>query len=130
MVELALGVALGAAGGYYVKGKLEGNSNEQMQAAKQRELDSIYAENEKLRKRNREMERQIEDLLAENKKLYKQSKDQDDNQDDLLDDLEDARKEVKRLSSQNDDLARKLQEYKIACNGYELEIERLKEKLG
>ena len=75
------------------------------------------------------MERQIEDLLSENKKLNKKIKDNEDSKDDLTDDLDDMKRELKKLRSQNDELCSKIQEYKTACGNYEIEIERLKDKL-
>lgn len=77
MIEFILGTAVGV-GGMIVKDKYLGNTSEQQLNSKQKELDSLYAENEKFRKRNKEMERQIEDLLSENQKLKRSFKDNDD----------------------------------------------------
>ena len=90
MIELVGGVAIGVIG-MIAKDKLIGNGKEQKLEAMQRELNTVYQENEKFRRRNKEMERQIEDLLAENQKVRKQFKDKDDDQDDLADELQKAK---------------------------------------
>lgn len=119
-------MAIGAVGGIYAKDKLMGgNAN---QDNKQQEIDSLTSEINKLSERNKEAERQVEDLLAENQKLRRQTKDNDDSRDDLEDDLADAKKLIQKLRLQNEDLARELKEYKAACNNYEIEIQRLKDK--
>ena len=128
IVEFIAGAAVGVIG-MVVKDKYAGNASTQEKNAKQREFDEIYAENEKFRKRNKEMERQIEDLLSDNQKMRRQLKEKEGNQDDLDDDLQSAKREIAKLKSQNDELCGKIQEYKDACYGYKLEIERLKEKL-
>ena len=91
---------------------------------------SLYAENEKFRKRNKEMERQIEDLLSENQRLKRGFKNADDSMDDLRDNLSRYQREVSKLRLQNDELCRNIQEYKEACDHYKMEIENLKSKLG
>lgn len=126
MIELLIGAAVGA-GAMVAKDKLTGNSEGDKV---KRELDQIYAENEKFRSRNKEMERQVEDLLAENQKLHKKLKDKEGNHDDMYDDLEDAQNQVKKLRKQNDELTIKLKEYKTACENYEIEVQQMKEKLG
>lgn len=129
MIEFILGTAVGV-GGMIVKDKYLGNTSEQQLNSKQKELDSLYAENEKFRKRNKEMERQIEDLLSENQKLKRSFKDNDDLMDDLKDSLSRSQKEVNKLRLQNDELCRNIQEYKEACEHYKMEIDNLKSKLG
>lgn len=129
MIEFIAGVVVGA-GGMIAKDKYFGNDFEQQINAKQKELDSLYAENEKFRKRNKEMERQIEDLLSENQKFKRSFKDNDDSIDDLKDSLSRSKKEVNKLRLQNDELCRNIQEYKEACEHYKMEIENLKSKLG
>ena len=128
MVEFIAGVAVGV-GGMIVKDKFLGNENSAKQQAQQREIDNLCNENEKYRKRNKELERQVEDLLAENTKLRKQAKAKDDIGDDLEDELEEAKSEVKKLRLQNDDLYRKLHDYKEALDAKEAEISMLKDKL-
>ena len=129
MIEFIAGVVVGA-GGMIAKDKYFGNDFEQQINAKQKELDSLYAENEKFRKRNKEMERQIEDLLSENQKFKRSFKDNDDSIDDLKDSLSRSKKEVNKLGLQNDELCRNIQEYKEACEHYKMEIDNLKSKLG
>ena len=126
MTELIIGVAVGVAG-MYAKDKYLGNTSTEKLNAKQRELDNVYNENETFRKRNKDLSRQVEDLQFEIDKLRRQSKARNDHQDNLEDDLEDAKTEVKKLHMQNDELYRKLQEYKSACEAYELEIANLKQ---
>ena len=129
MIEFIAGVVVGA-GGMIAKDKYFGNASEQQINAKQKELDSLYAENEKFRKRNKEMERQIEDLLSENQRLKRGFKNADDSMDDLRDNLSRYQREVSKLRLQNDELCRNIQEYKEACDHYKTEIENLKSKLG
>lgn len=127
MTELIIGVALGAAG-MYAKDKFLGNSTTNELNTKKRELEEVYAENEKFRKRNKDLSRQVEDLQIENEKLKRRSNDMDDAHYDLEDDLSKAKSEAKKLRAQNDELYMKLQEYKQACESYELEISRLKKQ--
>lgn len=129
MIEFILGTAVGV-GGMIVKDKYLVNTSGRQLNSKQKELDSLYAENEKFRKRNKEMERQIEDLLSENQKLKRSFKDNDDSIDDLKDSLSRSQREVNKLRLQNDELCRNIQEYKEACEHYKMEIENLKSKLG
>lgn len=129
MIEFILGTVVGV-GGMIAKDKYLGNTSGQQLNSKQKELESLYAENEKFRKRNKEMERQIEDLLSDNQKLKRSFKDNDDSIDDLKDSLSRSQKEVNKLRLQNDELCRNIQEYKEACEHYKMEIDNLKSKLG
>lgn len=129
MVEFIAGVAVGV-GGMIAKDKYLGNENSAKRQAQQREIDNLCNENEKFRKRNKDLERQVEDLLAENNKLRKQYKAKDDIGDDLEDELSTAKADVKKLRLQNDDLYRKLQAYKEALDAKEIEISMLKDKLN
>ena len=126
-LEFVLGVGVGVIG-MMAKDKFFGNGSDKQLQSKQREIDEICVENEKFRKRNKEMEHQIEDLLAENKKIRNQAKSNDASKDDMEDELDDLKREVKKLRAQNDDLSKKVQEYKAACKNYEIEIEKLKDK--
>ena len=128
MIELIGGIFVGGIAGVALKDKLMGANTQNN--TKQKEIDSLYAENEKYSKRNKNLERQVEDLLAELNKVRKKAKDADDNQDDLQDDLDKAKRELKNIRLQNDELARKLKEYKSACEAQEAEISMLKQKLG
>lgn len=128
MIELVTGIAIGA-GGMMLKEKMSNPSNQQANA-RQREMDELYAENEKFRQRHKEAERQVEDLLAEADKLRRQLKERENGTDDMEDALDKAKAEIKKLRTQNDDLCNKLQEYKTACANYEVEIRRLKDQLN
>ena len=128
MVEVIGAFLLGGAAGAVAKDKIFGNT--QNNDAKKNELDSLYAENEKFSKRNKELERQVEDLLAELNKVRKQAKANDENSDDLEDELDKVKRELKNTRLQNDELARKVKEYKLACEAQEAEIEMLKQKIG
>lgn len=66
MIELIGGLVIGGVAGVALKDKILGDNNQNNN--KQREIDSLYAENEKFSKRNKELERQVEDLLAELKR--------------------------------------------------------------
>lgn len=124
MIEFIAGAIIGA-GGMVAKELLTGNG-QQTNAAQKRETEQLFAENEKLRNRNRQAERRIEDLMAEIQKLTRKTKDQADSKDDLEDDLTDAKLKLRKLQQQNDELMRKVQEYKSACDSYEQEIAQLK----
>lgn len=127
MIELISGFVLGGIVGIALKDKILGTNNKTEKQKK--EMDSLYAENEKFSKRNKDMERQVEDLLAELNKVRRQAKANDDDNDDLQDELDKAKKDLKMSRSQNDELARKIKEYKTTCESLEAEIALLKEKL-
>ncbi len=124
MIEFIAGAAIGA-GAIVAKDVIVGNKGSN-RSSQQQQLNDLYAENEKLRNRNREAERKIEDLMAENQQLKKRFKEKDETSDDLEDDLADARQKIKKLLEQNDELTRKVQQYKAACDSYEAEINKLK----
>lgn len=128
MVELIGGIIVGGVAGVALKDKLMGTNPQN--DTKQKEIDSLYAENEKYSKRNKDLERQVEDLLSELNKVRKKAKDSDDDQEDLQDELDKTKRELKNIRLQNDELARKLKEYKSACEAQEAEISMLKQKLG
>ena len=128
MVELIGGIVIGGVAGVALKDKLMG-ANTQIES-KQKELDSLYVENEKYRIRNKDLERQVEDLLSELNKVRKNAKEANDEHDDLEDELDHSKKELKALRIQNDELARKVKEYKAACEAQEAEISMLKTKIG
>ena len=124
MIEFIAGAVIGA-GGMVAKDYLTGNG-QQANDAQKRETEQLYAENEKLRSRNKQAERQIEDLLAEVEQLRKKSKAKNNDRDDLQDELESAMAKVRKLTTQNDELLRKIKEYQTVCANYEQEISRLK----
>lgn len=122
------GLIMGTVIGFIAKDKLFNNKTDLVK--KQRELDAIYANNEKLSKRNKELERQVEDLLSELNKVRKQAKSHNEDRDDLEDELDKFKREVKNLRLQNNELARKVKEYKTYNEAKDAEIILLKEKLG
>ena len=128
MVEFIIGAAVGAAGGYVAKDTLFGGKNGGKQVDLERELDKLSDENEKLRKRNKEAERRIEDLVAENESLIKRGKDVSEDHNDLEDERDMLKAKVKILQAAKDELERKLQEYRIACESLQNEVNTLKSK--
>lgn len=128
ILELLGGIVIGGVVGVTLKDKLLGT--QEKNSEKQREIDSLYAENEKYSKRNKELERQVEDLLTELNRVRRKAQNADSEQDDIQDELDSAKKELKSIRLQNDELARKVREYKITCESQEAEIALLKEKLG
>lgn len=128
MVGLISGFVLGGITGATLKDKVMGTGNQCEK--KQKEIDTLFAENEKLRKRNKELERQVEDLLSELHKIRKKAQAVDDDHDNLEDELDKAKREIKSIRLQNDELARKAKEYQMACEAQEAEISMLKQKLG
>ena len=111
MLSFVLGAGVGAAGTYLVNK----SQNQESANSSKEELESLYAENEKLRQRNKEAERQNEDLLAELEVLRRKMKSSGEDQDDLQDDLDDAIRKVKNLTSENEILKRKVAECQTAC---------------
>ncbi len=127
MIELVSGLVIGGLIGIVLKEKIVGSSSQS--DAKQRELDELYSENEKFRKRNKEAERQIEDLFAQIDKLRRDSKNNEDAHDDLEDELNRLRREVSSLRSHNDNLITQLKEYKESYEAQAAQISLLKERL-
>lgn len=127
MVELIGGIIVGGVAGVALKDKLMGANPKN--DTQQKEMNSLYAENEKYSKRNKDLERQVEDLLSELNKVRKKAKESDDDQDDLQDELDKVKRELKNARLQNDELARKVKEYKTACEAQEAEIAMLKTKI-
>lgn len=127
MFEFLGGIVLGGIVGIALKDKILGTNNKTENQKK--EMDSLYAENEKFSRRNKDMERQVEDLLAELNKVRRQAKANDDDNDDLQDELDQTKKYLKAARTQNDELARMIKEYKTTCESQEAEIAMLKEKL-
>lgn len=125
MISFVAGVAVGA-GSMIAKEQFLDQKGDNGTSQEKQEAERLSDENEKLRSRLREAESQIDSLLAENDKLRCKSKDILDDTEDLRDDLDSAKKEIKRLTLQNDELSRKVQEYKDACDSYEQELNTLK----
>ena len=128
MLELLGGIVIGGVAGVALKEKLLGTQNQNTN--KQQELNSLFAENEKFSRRNKELERQVEDLLSELNKVRKKAQNADDDHDDIQDELDRTKKELKSIRMQNEELARKVREYKTTCESQEAEISLLKEKIG
>ena len=128
MIELIGGLVIGGVAGVALKDKIVGNSSQN--DTKHRELETLYAENEKFRQRNKEAERQVEDLMVELERIRKKAKENNEEQEDLEDELDKAKFELKSLRQQNDELARKVKEYKDACEAQAAQISLLKEKIG
>ena len=84
MIEVLSAFLLGGATGFVAKDKLFDNKGQQTD--KQNELNDLYAENE----RNRELERQVEDLLAELNTVRKRAQAHDEDNDDLEYELDKA----------------------------------------
>ncbi len=127
MIELMCGLVAGAAAGAVLKDKVTGTDN-QLENAK-RELDSLYKENDKYSRRNKELERQCEDQLSEIQRLQRKLKEVDAGADDKEDEIEDLKASMTKLRKLNEQLTAKLQQYKSACEAQEAEIATLKEKL-
>lgn len=72
MIELLGGIVIGGVAGVALKDKLVGKQGQDTN--KQNEVESLYAENEKFSRRNKELERQVEDLLYELNKVQKKIK--------------------------------------------------------
>ena len=92
MLEILGSFIVGGVAGMVAKDKLFANSKHETQ--RQQELNTLYAENEKLTRRNKELERQSEDLLSELNKVRRQAKSNDDSKDDLEDELDKAKREL------------------------------------
>ena len=120
------GLAVGCAVGYVAKDKLASSSN--TQSAKLAESKQLYDENEKLARRNKELERENEDLLIELQKVRKNAKNNSGDLEDIEDQLEAARREIKSLRQQNDTLSAKAREYKVACESLEAQLKMYKPK--
>lgn len=127
MLELLGGVVIGGIAGVALKDKVLG-SNAKDEA--KREIERLYAENEKYSSRNRELERQVEDLLAEVQKVRKAAKYASEDNDDMEDELDKVKSELKKLRLENSELSQRISDYQVFCNSKDAEIERLKAKLG
>ena len=60
MIELLGGMVIGGVAGVYAKDKLFGETSQS--SNNKRELDALYAENEKFRKRNQELAGKLADM--------------------------------------------------------------------
>lgn len=126
MLGLLTSFAIGGVAGYVIKDKITPQTTAEPKQSS--DMQTVYAENEKFARRNKELERENEDLLAEISKLRKQAKNNDSDSDELEDALDAAKRENKSLRQQNESLNIKLGEYKAACEALEHEVENLKNK--
>ena len=124
MIEFISGAAIGAVVGVVAKDKLMAN-NVQNNAQKQ-EMDTLYAENEKLRKRAKELERQVEDLMASVDRNRRDLKNRENDHEDMEDELDNSKTEIKKLRRLNQALTAQVEEYKAACSIYESELNQFK----
>lgn len=122
MIGFIIGLVVGAAGAYYLA------KNQNRSAKTQLELNSLYDENEKLRKRYKEAERQNEDLLAKLTDARNKLDNASDSRDDLKFDLDNTQSKLSKALKENADLKDKLEEYKEACATLERRITTLKAK--
>ena len=90
------------------------------------QMDELSNTNEKLLRRNKELEARVDELLAKNQKLMKQNTANDDGIDDLEDELEDAKKLNKKLNAEKESLASEIHELKKSLASAEAEIASLK----
>ena len=88
--------------------------------------EELWVEIEKLRNHNREAERRIDDLTRKLQQADARYKSKEVIVDDLEDDLTEAEAKIKKLTQQNDDLMHKVQELRMVCDNYEMEIAELK----
>jgi len=93
MIGTLLSFAVGGATGYIIKDKLSSGDNNQ--SKNRTEINEIFSENEKIARRNKELERENEDLLAEIAKLRRQANEQDVDSDAMEDALDSAKREIK-----------------------------------
>lgn len=127
-MQLIIGIVVGAVVIYLLKDRLPGAGKEVESCKK--ELNTLYAENEKFSKQNKELQRQVEDLTTEVNKLRRKSKDADADHDDLEDERDKAKRDLRNLRIQYDAMSSKLKEYENALSAKEAEIVELKNKIG
>lgn len=124
MIEILGGLAVGCAVGYVAKDKL----NPSTPSTQNSESEQLYAENEKLARRNKELECENEDLMADLQKIRRNVKYASGENEDMEDQLDAAKRELKSLCQQNDQLSAKVKEYKAACESLEAQLTMYKSK--
>lgn len=122
------GVIVGGVAGIAIKDKILGVGA--MEAKRESVIKSVYEENEKLAKRNKELERLVEDLQSELSRMRRNAKDKDSMNEDIEDELDRVRKDLKMSIIQRDELSRKVKELTATCVSQEAEIKMYKEKIG
>lgn len=108
------------------KDKLIPNSQANNKDAKQREIDELCNENNKLRGKNRDLQNQVEELVIQINKLKNSVKIKAEDSLDIEEELSDCKREISRLRQRNNDLQRQIDEYKTTCESYENQINALK----
>ena len=78
--------------------------------------DELSDENEKLKRRTKEMQQEIDELTNKNLKLSRQLKEKTDAQDDANDDIDSYKKKVLRLESRISQLEVECKEWETVCN--------------
>ncbi len=134
MIDSILGIAISAGvgaavgvGAMWARGTTASKTNSHIYTqGSSQQTEMLNAENERLRKYNLDAERRIEELTRELQKAKARFNERDDKADDLEDDLNDAKARIKKLTQQNDQLLHKVQELRMACENYEMEIAELK----
>lgn len=126
MVELLVGIAVGAVVAYFAKEKLV---DEPKRKDKEYQVDKLANENNQLRDEYKRLNRQVEDLLAQRKSIRQESQDFEDEKDDLEYQLGNAQATIKQLQYENEELTRELKELTMAYESQSAEIDKLKGKL-
>ncbi len=79
-------------------------------------MDDLSDENEKLRRRTKEMQQEIDELTNKNLKLSRQLKEKIDAQEEASDDVDTYKKKVFKLETRISQLESECREWEIACN--------------
>ena len=129
-VAAGVGAAAGAAAGTLLSRSITASKmSPQIYAqGRSQQPETLNAENERLRQYNLDAERRIEELTRELQKAKARFNETDDKADDLEDDLNEAKTKIKKLTQQNDQLLHKVQELRMACENYEMEIAELRKE--
>ncbi|WP_298630225.1 hypothetical protein [uncultured Porphyromonas sp.] len=126
MVELLVGIAVGAVVAYFAKAKLVDEPKQKDMAY---QVDQLTNEYNQLRDENKGLNRQVEDLLAQRKSIRLESQDFEEEKDDLEDQLGNAQATIKQLQYENEELTRKLKAKTMAYESQSAEIDKLKGNL-
>lgn len=126
MVELLVGIAVGAVVAYFAKEKLVDEPKQKDMAY---QVDRLTDENNQFRDEYKRLNRQVEDLLAQRKSIRQESQDFEDEKDDLEYQLGNAQATIKQLQYENEELTRELKELTMAYESQSAEIDKLKGKL-
>ena len=124
MTSLIIGAALGAAAGYF-GGKAMGSNGDAIKRL-QSDLNNALNENEKFRKKSKDLTRDLEDAQSQLSKLRRQASSLDSSKDDLEDELHDKDMEIGRRRQRNEEMTIQIKELKEAVDAFNSEIEVLK----